>query len=324
MATFLGELAKKLAERWLTLLVVPGMLWVATATTSVILGYDHWADPRRLTDELSRSLSGVRQPAEVGAFVVGVLLSAATASLAAQALGTVIGHLWLAEWPAVLGRVDKRLTEGRRRTWDGTQQKIMKAAAAADRARLALARARLDSSTTEIRNTPLRELEREWECAVRHKDLLVARRDRMCVARPSRPTWISDRITAAQTRIVNEYGLDLAVTWPRLWLTLPDPARTEVTHARETLDRAYTLTGWGLLYFSLGFLWWPASIIGTVTCLTGWWRARSATSDLATIVEAAVDLYGIGLATALSMKTADDRLAVEIGRQITVRFRKGG
>jgi hypothetical protein len=330
MVTFFGELAQKLADRWLTLLVIPGALWLATVTVAIKLGNAHWANARLLVRELSGLLAGVHGAAETGAILAGALVAAAAAGIGAQAIGAVIGGLWLAEWPGWLGPCDRYLTGRRRQTWDSLGGRIEQAEAGVREARLALARARLaraagDSAAAAkaMAGVSLQNAVLSYDLAMRHRDALIARREHICAARPARPTWIGDCVAAVQTRILAEYGLDLAATWPRLWLTLPDSIKSEVTSIRGALDRAYALAGWGLLYLGVGVLWWPCLIIGPVTFLTGWHRARSAAGDLAILIESAVDVHGAGLATALSIAIADGRLTPETGRLMTVRFRKG-
>jgi hypothetical protein len=331
MVTFFGELAHKLADRWLTLLVAPGALWLAAVTIAIKLGNAHWADARRLVRELNGLLVGVHGAAETGAILVGALIAAAAAGIGAQAIGTVIGSLWLAEWPGWLGPCDRYLTGKRRQTWDNLGSRIEEAEAGVRVTRLVTARARLlraagDSAAANkaIAGVSLQDADLSYDLAVRRRDALIARRERICTARPARPTWIGDCVAAVQARILAEYGLDLAVTWPRLWLTLPDSIKSEITSIRSALDRACALAGWGLLYLAIGVIWWPCLIIGPITFLTGWHRARSAAGDLAILIESAIDVHAMDLATALSMATADGRLTPETGRLMTVRFRKGG
>lgn len=58
MGGFLGALGQKLAERWLTLLALPGALFLATAATARILGQAHALDGQRLTDWITRAARG--------------------------------------------------------------------------------------------------------------------------------------------------------------------------------------------------------------------------------------------------------------------------
>jgi hypothetical protein len=128
---------------------------------------------------------------------------------------------------------------------------------------------------------------------------LADKRNQTALARPVRPTWIGDRISAASTRIRNQYHLSLDFAWPRLWLVLPDLVRTEVQGARDSFDRAATLQGWGLLYMALGIEWWPAAVAGLFTVVLAWRRGRASMGALADLVEAAFDLYAGNLVTSL-------------------------
>ncbi|URN10988.1 hypothetical protein LUW77_00475 [Streptomyces radiopugnans] len=53
MGGLLSELGKKLAERWLSLLVLPGALYLAVLGTAALLGHGHPFDLRHLTHQVS-------------------------------------------------------------------------------------------------------------------------------------------------------------------------------------------------------------------------------------------------------------------------------
>lgn len=53
MGGLLGELSKKLAERWLTLLVMPGALYLAIAAAGHTLGQSAALDVELLTHTIS-------------------------------------------------------------------------------------------------------------------------------------------------------------------------------------------------------------------------------------------------------------------------------
>jgi hypothetical protein len=93
---FLGELGKKLADRWLTLLVLPGLLYVTVITVAGVLGQHHATDPgvlRTWVDTVAAApASG--SPARVLAGAIGILTGAAGAGLAATALGQLTQQAW--------------------------------------------------------------------------------------------------------------------------------------------------------------------------------------------------------------------------------------
>lgn len=110
---------------------------------------------------------------------------------------------------------------------------------------------------------------------------------RISFERPSRPTWIGDRIQAATVWTERDLDLDFAVVWPYLWLSMPNSTRSEVTTARAAITRGATLGAWALLYLPLIWWWWPASLITATVAVTSRYHLRSAAETYATILEAA-------------------------------------
>jgi hypothetical protein len=107
---------------------------------------------------------------------------------------------------------------------------------------------------------------------------------------------MGDRLNGVAVRLDRELDLDLTTVWPYLWLTVPDTVRAEITAARDSLSRATTLAGWGLLYVVVGVVSWPGLVVAAVVFLTAWRRARAATDSYATLVDATVRLYTVDLA----------------------------
>jgi hypothetical protein len=149
----------------------------------------------------------------------------------------------------------------------------------------------------------------------------VAACTRICLVEADRPTWIGDRLRAADERIHHTYRLDVSAAWPRLWLLIPETARTELTAAHDSYTAAARLAGWGLLYLAVGAWWWPALVIAAATEITAWIRARAATTVLADLVETTVDLYGAELARQLGI-TCPSLLTPDIAHAITIAVRK--
>ncbi|MFB4270924.1 hypothetical protein [Nonomuraea sp. GTA35] len=281
MTGFLSELGKKLAERWVALLALPGLLYVAAALAATALGWPHALD----VAELGRRIEmWAREPAlgSVGGsvLVVGtILMGSVAAGLAAVALGRLTEILW--ELPG-RQRPARWLADMRRR-------RSIRAKQAADSAQTAEEIARA-----------------------------VARADRLCLVEADRPTWIGDRLRACRIRVERSYGLNLDVVWPRLWLTLPDQVRAELTTARDAYGRAARLFGWAVLYLVLALWWWPAVLIAAGTACTAWSSARTATTVLTELIEGAVDLYGPPMLAQLQ----DVSLTREQGAALTSRLRR--
>ncbi|MBO0915478.1 hypothetical protein [Streptomyces laculatispora] len=287
----LSELGRRLAERLVALLVLPGLLYLGAALSAAALGGARLDEAGRAVRRAVAPITGaVATPSasswlSVALLLTAVLVAAGASGLAAQAAGAVVDRVWAGPWPDWAERLARPLTDRRARAWD-----------AADRLRDGTTGAELDART--------------------------ARRNRIGLRRPSAPTWMADRLRAADSRIWQEYGLDLTVSWPRLWLVLPDSSRTAVQAARERLTATTLLAGWGVLYALLGLLWWPAVAVGAVIGVTAWRRTRAAFDTLAELVEAVVDVHGPELAAALGVPVSDQRLTPPIGRVLVERFRK--
>lgn len=302
MGDFFKELAKKLAERWLTLLLIPGALFLVVLGFATRLGHPHAFDYSRLrmaaTDfenYIGKSSAGV----QIGA-LIAALLGAAGVGLAVQGLASVTRMVWVGPWPRLVGPLQRRRIAARRRRWMSLVER-----------RRALQQSYPLASRTSDQQHEI--------------DFAAQRVNQLALAEPGRPTWMGDRIHALTQVALNRYGLDLTFAWPRLWLVFPDTARAEVTNANAAFAAAVATGTWGWPYLILGGLWWPAAIVGTGIGATGWYRARAAIADLNAVSEAALDLYGRDLATALGVAEPGRAgpLTVTEGQQVSTLLRKG-
>lgn len=292
MGGLLDELGRKLADRWLTLLVLPGSLYLGAVVIAATLGYAHAFSAHRLIDRLDQWTATAHAKSATGltiVLLVAFLLSSAACGLAAQALGALVERLWLAAdwalWPHPLRQAAAVLTRHRHASWT---QAVTSYQQAKEEAAAALARARLAGQPAPPAGL----------AAAHHRIM------RISAEPPGRPTWIGDRLNALATRLDRDLDLDLGTVWPYLWLTVPETARSEITAAREALDRAATLAGWGLLYIAVGVLWWPGLLAAAVVIATARHRARTATDSYALLIEATVRLYATALANELGLQPA--------------------
>jgi hypothetical protein len=283
------EVGRRLAERWLAVLVLPGLLLVGVLTVGVLLGQADALSTNHLVDAASDTARRLQAGGgiAVGTAVLAALLAAGACGLAAQGLARSIRAGWLGDWPQWAAPVRNHLTRKRsERWWDNQAQ--LEAAVGADR------------DPAEF----------------------VHRRNRIGLAPPARPTRMGDRIAGADVRVFAEYGLDLAPCWPRLWLVLPEDTRSELRAASGALDAASVLAGWAVLYALAGLLWWPSALASVIVYATAWYRGQRTAATLADLIESAVDLYGGTLAAALGLGTATT-VTPEVGAAVTARCRKG-
>ena len=309
MGGFLDELGKKLADRWFQLLVLPGALYLAVAIAARTLGQSRPFDLHRLTTQV---IAWAKTPAATTVGGQVVLLAAALAGatavgLAAQALGSLVERLTLAagwrRWKPPLRQLAQFRFQSRQRHWDtqhATYSRLYN---------LALNDGRLALKDDDL------DLAGQAERAERHAAYRA--RTRIAPERPERPTWTGDRINAVDVRLKRDLHLNLPTIWAGLWLTLPGPARTEITAARQALASAATVTAWAVLYLILAGLWWPAGLIALVLAVTGWHRTRVGADAYATLLEASTRLYardvarhlGIDHAQSLDKQTGDSLTA---------------
>ncbi|WP_344495854.1 hypothetical protein [Streptomyces enissocaesilis] len=295
-------MAKTLADRWISLLVLPGAFFLGAVWLSVNLGHvDAWnvALLTRRAEDTMAQIADLPSGAQA-LLVVAVLAAASGVGFVVQALAAVTRRVWLGPWPRPFASVAAARTTRRRARWH----------------RLVEERRALEAMSPATRT-------RERQDRI---DTAAQRITRLAMAEPGRPTWMGDRIHAVESIAYHRHGLDLTYGWSRLWLVLPDTARTDLTAAHSAFAAAVATGTWTVPYLLLAAVWWPAVLVAAGIGLTGWARARAAVADLTTLTEATLDLHGRTLAAALGIGDATEEagpLTVSEGERITDLVRKG-
>jgi hypothetical protein len=111
VTTFLSSLGSKLADRWVSMLLLPGALVVAAVACARLLGHRHALD----VDSLGRQISALplRHPGSGLAAAIGVLLASAAAGLLAQAIGRAAEVISVGRWRGPLAPLARLLTRVR-------------------------------------------------------------------------------------------------------------------------------------------------------------------------------------------------------------------
>jgi hypothetical protein len=297
-----GELGRKLADRWLSLLVLPGVLYVATVAAAHTLGQRHALDAPLLIQEVT---AFAKQPTVTGVggqivLVGAIMIASAAAGLVAEAVGSLVERLVLAvgwkAWPLGLPVLADWRVRRRQRRWDDAhsvyhqQRRLALAPDPADRPDPAVGRAAL------------------------------ARRTRIALERPERPTWSGDRVQAVALRLDRDHGMDFAVVWPYLEPVLPEALGARVSEARAALARATTLAGWAVLYGALAYRWWPAVLVAFVLAAAARHRTRSCVDAYARLLEVAARLHTPDLAAQLGFDHTGP-LTADLGARLTHHLR---
>ena len=302
MNGFFQELAKKLAERWVALLLVPGALFAVSAVAGLHLGHGHALDWTMTANYVTKTVERIAKlpGGAQAAVIVGLLLGASATGLVVQAMAGVTRRFFLGAWPWPLRSLARWRTRRRRDRWD----------------RLLERRGDLVRAHPAGQRAP----ERQEEI-----DEAAAKMNAIAMARPGRPTWMGDRVHAVESVAWQRYGLDLTFVWPRLWLVLPETTRAEITAAHASFAASVAVASWAWPLLLLGVFWWPAAVAGLIVGAAGRVRARDAAGDLTALTESALDLHGRLLATALGAAAEDSSgpLTADEGATITTVARKG-
>jgi hypothetical protein len=151
----------------------------------------------------------------------------------------------------------------------------------------------------------------QWrDLARRRADLTVDERVRYALLNARRasdppdpadrmPTRLGNMLKASESRPNHRYGLDAAVCWPRLWLTMPDHARAELSAARARLDMGAVLWLWSFLFVGWTVFAWWSLFVGVAGMLIGYRLCLAAASQYGQLVQASFDLYRKDLYEAL-------------------------
>jgi hypothetical protein len=141
---------------------------------------------------------------------------------------------------------------------------------------------------------------------------------------PHRATPVGEQFYLLGQRSDVQYGLDITIAWPRLWLLFTDQTRTTLQTAMNHYQTALSTCGWALLYLPLACLWWPAALLSAGTLAIGYRRAIASATVLATLIEAATDTHQRELAAAVGIDLPHGRMTRAEGLRITNIFDKRG
>ncbi|MEV7991856.1 hypothetical protein AB0O67_08055 [Streptomyces sp. NPDC086077] len=301
MPPVLDGLSQKLAEKWLSELAVPGLLFVAAAATGVVLGHGSALDRSALFERFGHWATQAGQLPTLGQIgvVAAIVLASVASGAFVRACADGVERIWTGEWPAFARPLADRLTARRLRHWEEIEAEI-----------------------TRLRGAS--PAHRRGEVLRRDLEERAARRDAIAPAPPARPTFTGDRMAAAETRLRHQYGIDLAACWTRLWVVLPEDVRTELRTSRARFDAGVTGSVWAGCYAALGCLWWPAAVAAVVTGLVAWRRGRGAVTVHAELVESTVDVYLKRLVEELGVDASGDPPDPRLGAALNRVARKAG
>jgi hypothetical protein len=303
VSKFFETLASKLAERWLTLLALPGAVFVLAIWAGLSLGQENATDVHRLVmaaDATATRISAWSAGAQIVA-VVAITVAATGLGYLVRLAANLTCRIWLDDLAGIQAVTRRRAATLQRRwqeaekTWKSLQRPY---------------------DPDGIPAAPMGSAQAE------RSRKALATMARMAHTRPARATWMGNRIHSLESLLANHYDIDLTWTWPRLWTILPNSPRSDLAEANAAFTTAAIRATWAVPWLLLALAWWPALPIACALAISGWRTARTAIDTLATLTEAIIDTHGPALAVALGLITDKRRLDSDLGRQITNLARK--
>jgi len=253
--------AEKLSPAWIADVLAPALIfWLGGA--GLILWQRGFSGPEKWLSHLS--------PAQhvflAGLAIIALLLSAKIAENLDQATIRLLAGEW-GTWPGALRRF---LTERQANKWNKLRTRLQELAARPEK--------NLDEAE-------------QRELAVVTLKMHAYPASRKSLA----PTALGNILRAAELRPYDKYGLDAAVCWPRLWLLLPDAARTDVGAARTEIDSAARAFLWSVLFCGWTFVHPVALLIGIIAALLMHQHLKDTAETYGTLLESAFDVYRVRL-----------------------------
>lgn len=116
METLLGELGKRLPDRWLARVGLPALLWLAAAACGHVLGHTDALDATALVQWAETQASGLAgRPVAIALAIVAALLAVAVVGLVARGVVRVLSAVWLGRWSHAAALADRLARRRRQR-----------------------------------------------------------------------------------------------------------------------------------------------------------------------------------------------------------------
>lgn len=257
------ELQKRIPDRWLLRRLLPATLFVVIAVVGAgQLGWRHWGDvtlARQRVAEVAQ-LNGGESSADAAVLLL-IAVAAVGCALAVPLAADAIAALVSGAWPWWMTPLGHRVTAWRVHRW---------------------------ASPEDIAREAVRAQDQGKHFRAAH---LNARRARSAPLAPITPTWSGDRFRSTETLVKEQTGADIATTWTKLLLVIPDAARTALSDARDAYDAACEALAWSVAFTLLGAWWWPAAPVGLAVLLGSWRQLRRSTTALSHTTETVFLMY---------------------------------
>ena len=134
------------------------------------------------------------------------------------------------------------------------------------------------------------------------------------------PTSIGNILRSAEEYPFRVYGLEVNITFPHLWLVIPDHSRSQLSNARQNLDTSVQMFLWCLLLLVWVYFQWWIFLVAVICALIVWSRIKESAFTYAQLLRVIYDLYRFDLYQSLHWKLpkkSDAKDEVEQGKSLT-------
>jgi hypothetical protein len=247
-------LGGKLADQWAALLATPAFAFWAGGVAAVIYGNGGTRALRHLDSWLT-----ARDPVLVAALLVLALLVVTASGFMAQRLTLPVLRLLEGYNPLLPPPLRAALVSRHRGSMEGKAAQWGELAARFD-----------DLDTADY---------------LRYQRLDGQLRRYPADPRNVMPSKLGNILRASETRITDQYGLQLNACWAALWLLLPAGSQGEVNGARASLDSSAVLFAWSALFLAwTPFTWW-AVLVAVLGMALGSYLAHAAAAVYGDLIE---------------------------------------
>jgi hypothetical protein len=265
-AKLLEGFNSKLADRWVGAIFTPAFVFWLGGGLAALQNFG-WIEVEKFFSHLS-------EPRLIGLGLLSLMVVAASGFVAQQFEFTVL-RLLEGYWPSWCRILSKGLLRRQKHRLGDVDQQLQK-----------------------FNHKGLASLTLEERQVYVQRDLQLSE-----FPEPGRllPTRLGNILRAAEDRCAVKYGLDAVICWPRLWLLLPDAAKTELSATRDALNVTALLWMWSLLFLlwaPIFRVWWPLPL-GVVSVWLAYRWMIEAAQVYGALLEAAFDLYRFELYKAL-------------------------
>jgi len=138
-----------------------------------------------------------------------------------------------------------------------------------------------------------------------------------------KPTILGNILSAAEEYPETAYGLEIGVTWPRLWLIMPENMQNEINEIRQALNYGAQLFIWGgaFVIFTI-WAWWAALITFFIMVIT-YSRMKALADVYGQIIRSSYDLHRFAIYKSMHWPIPSDPYSeVTVGQSLTLFLKR--